>query len=257
MSSLVGALPAETLAAFDEPEGNEQARMLVIYSNPLAALWLGVGLRAPMMRAQLPWIADQLKHHGIGPGSRVLDVGSGCGLTAAVVQSLLGCEVVGIDPQPGSAAAGAWISEGLGSSVEFFEMFPRDLPAAGLGRFDAVIAQTAVTYTQPNPCQDARGGRGVFLAALQDPTPVTEDLRAMLDVAVEAGLLLACDHDQPSLWGYFAIQAGEHDLVPEWTSAAANAFQLPLGEDRQISLAFVPGTLGPDDLDRLSEIIGS
>ena len=253
--SIVGALPAPVIEAFDKAENNEGKRIAIMFENPLSALWLGVGLRAPMVRAQLPWILSQLKHRGIGPGSRVLDVGSGCGLTASVVQAVTGCSVVGIDPQSGSSFAGQWINEQLGTDVQFFETLPRNLPELGLEAFDAVIAQTAVTYTQPKPCRLMERGIGTFVAAMQDATPITADTRALLDTAVQARLLLTCDHDQPSLWGYLAIQAGERDLTPDWSSLVSDEFVLPLGADRQLSIAFVPGTMSADDLDILFEAI--
>jgi hypothetical protein len=255
LGTIVGTLPATTLEAFDNAENNDRKRISIMFENPLSALWLGVGLRAPMVRAQLPWIVSQLRERGVGPGSRVLDVGSGCGLTASVVQVLTGCCVVGIDPQSGSASAGQWINEQLGTNVQFIEALPRELPILGLEPFDAVIAQTAVTYTQPEPCRSMERGIEAFVAAMQNSTPITEDTRALLDLAVRTGLLLACDHDQPSLWGYLAVQAGERDLVPDWASLDTNEFGLPLGPDRQLSFAFVPGTLSPDDLDALFEAI--
>lgn len=255
LGAIVGALPAATIEAFDSADNDEGKRIAIMFENPLSALWLGVGLRAPMVRAQLPWIVGQLKDRGIGPGSRVLDLGSGCGLTPSVVQALTGCSVVGIDPQAGSASAGQWINAQLGTDVQFLETLPQNLPDLELGPFDAVIAQTTVTYTQPKPCREMERGTRAFVAAMQSSTPITEDTRALLDVAAQTGLLLACDHDQPSLWGYLAIQAGERDLRPDWTSLASDEFLLPLGADRQLSIAFVPGSMHADDLDVLFEAI--
>ena len=255
LGAIVGALPAATIEAFDSAENDEGKRISIMFENPLSALWLGVGLRAPMVRAQLPWIVSELKDRGIGPGSRVLDVGSGCGLTPSVVQALTGCSVVGIDPQPGSASAGRWMNAQLGTDVQFLEALPRNLPDLELEPFDAVIAQTTVTYTQPKPCRAMERGIGAFVAAMKSSTPTTEDTRALLDAAVQSGLLLACDHDQPSLWGYLAIQAGERDLRPDWSSLASKEFSLPLGTDRQLSVAFIPGSMNADDLDVLFEAI--
>lgn len=85
ISSIAGALPAEILAEFDDLEGDESARLDIALADSETALWLIVGLRLPMIRAQLPWVLERLTALSLTEGSAVLDVGSGGGLTSAVV----------------------------------------------------------------------------------------------------------------------------------------------------------------------------
>ncbi len=251
IGSIAGALTHEVLYAFDESEDSETARIQMIFENPQNALWLGVGLRAPMVRAQLAWIIDQLRAQGIGPSSRVLDIGSGCGLTATIIQSILSCEVLGIDPQPGSAAAGEWLNQQLGTTAAFREIYPKDLEETEHATFDAVISQAGLTYMQAKPCRDESPGKAIFTRALNDITPATPDTQALLNAALQSKCLLLLDHDQPSLWAYLASQARSNGLAPDWNTLATHSYLLPLGQNSQISLVFKPGTLSDSDIENL------
>lgn len=255
VGAIAGALPNDVLDSFDEAENSESSRLPIVFANPVNALWLGVGLRAPMVRAQLLWIVTQLAAHGIGPTSRVLEVGTGCGLTASTIQAILGCQVLGIDPQPGSADAGVWLNDQLGANAEYLETTPSELPPSLLGHFDAVVAQAAFTYTQPDPCRNPAPGKAMFNNALKNDSPPTADTRAVLAAGQAAGCLLVLDHDQPSLWGYVAAQARIQGLAPDWTTLETSAFLMPLGPDRQISLTFHQGDLSDEDLTCLRGII--
>lgn len=255
IGSIAGAISHEVLDAFDDAENNEAARLPIIFNTPKNALWLSVGLRAPMVRAQLPWIIDQLRVRGIGPGSTVLDVGSGCGLTSTVIQSVLGCDVIGIDPQQGSASAGVWLNDQLDTSVSFREIYPRELSDTEVGSFDAVIAQAALTYTQPDPCRNPSPGEAVFSRALRSDIPATPDTHVLLHAGLRSTCLLVLDHDQPSLWGYLAQKAGHMGLIPDWSTLVTDSFMLPLGPDSQISVTFRPGVMNESDITRLKSLI--
>jgi len=252
---VAGALPHDVLDAFDDAEGNESKRLAMVYSNALNALWLGAGLRAPMLYAQLPWIIDRLRDHGITRDSTVLDLGSGSGLTAVTIQSILGCQVTGVDPQPGSAAAGDYLNDRIGTAVQFVEHYPHEYLSIS-GTFDAVVAQAVLAYTQPQPCRDPEPGGAAFRRGLEDPTPPTADTLALIQVGATAKCLLVLDHDQPSLWGYLAQHAGRNGgLAPRWETLAIESFLLPLGQDTQIAMAFERGAWSEVDLEQLVAVL--
>lgn len=96
-----------------------------------------------------PLTEDFLSRAGIGPGMRVLDLGTGSGAVAAIAARLVGDtgRVLGVDRDLRSLAA-ARVALADVPQVEFAEV---DLPDLDLdGRFDAVVGRTVLMHV-PEP----------------------------------------------------------------------------------------------------------
>ena len=259
VARLTQALPKDVLQRFDQLEGSESARLNLIWENPDNALWLGVGLRAPMVRAQLIWLLQVLQSAGIDSSSLVLDVGAGCGVSSATIKRATGATVIAIEPGRGSAVASLHVAEKVGARVT-----PHEIPAArmadlDLGEIGAVVAQAVITYLQPglSTLGGASTATRVHQMLLTPPT-ATADALAVFGAGEEARRLVVIDHAYPALWGFVLEQASAHSLVPDWSTAATFEFALPLGGDRQVGLAFRPGGAVPNDASRLiAMLIGS
>ncbi|MEV5047145.1 methyltransferase domain-containing protein [Streptomyces griseoincarnatus] len=86
-------------------------------------------------------------HARIGPGSRVLEIGSNTGFTSVNIALLTGASVVGIDLQESSVAEATRYAEkqGVADRVEFRVGDVRSLPFPD-GSFDAVWASNVVSF---------------------------------------------------------------------------------------------------------------
>lgn len=92
-----------------------------------------------------------LESAGLGPGMRVLDLGSGAGDVAFVVADLVGSsgEVIGVERSPDSCAKASWRAEQRGlRNVRFVEGdIQADAPAHDL---DAIVCRLVLMYV-PDP----------------------------------------------------------------------------------------------------------
>lgn len=95
-------------------------------------------------------MADMIRAAGVGPGMRVLEIGTGTGWNAAILSSLVGPtgRVTSVEIDPRIAALARERLTGTGATVRTAAM-----PPAGES-FDAVIATCAVTRV-PQPWLDA------------------------------------------------------------------------------------------------------
>lgn len=83
----------------------------------------------------------------IGPGTRVLDVGCGVGLTACHLAKKHGCQVTGVDISERMVQRSRERAEreGLGAQVEFRAADAQDLPFPA-ATFDAVITESVTAF---------------------------------------------------------------------------------------------------------------
>ncbi len=152
--------------------------------NPNKALWeKGDFTRlARMMRGSGEAFAKSL---GVGPGSKVLDLGCGDG-TTAIPEAQLGAEVLGVDIASNLVAAGTARAKEMGlANIRFQEGDACDLRPLEDDSFDLVVSIFGAMFA-PKPFEVARemvrvtkpGGRVVMGNWIPgDPTLVAQILR--------------------------------------------------------------------------------
>ena len=251
LDALFRALDEDTLIDFDKLEGQEQERLDFTFATPERALWLGAGLRLPMLRDQITWIVDRLASHTCL--TKVLDIGSGPGLTSAVIAASLNVPVTALDPQRGSAASAARLATELQCIVSSCDTSPSDAPVQVWEETGAIICQAVMWYLQPGLEPGGTVADGINEgAAISD---VSDDARTVFKHAGDCGLLLVCDHAFPNLWSFTIQQAKVVGLRPDWESLIDVSHDLPLGFDRQLCLKFVAGPSDGDDLETLRQVL--
>lgn len=97
------------------------------------------GLFAPTEIFTTPCAAHLVKHAGIKPGDKVLDVACGTGVVA-ITAARLGAAVKGLDLSPTLLERAKWNAELAGVPVEFTEGDAESLPYQD-GEFDVVVSQ--------------------------------------------------------------------------------------------------------------------
>lgn len=137
---------------------------------------------------------------GVGPGDRVLEVGSGVGASTRFLAREFGCEVVAVDLSPAMAR---WTRrradrDGVGDAVEVALADATALPFAA-GSFDAVLSESVVAFVEDRDAafgEYARvvrpGGRVGVNEATWDGTP-PEDAVVGLNEATGAKAATAAE----------------------------------------------------------------
>lgn len=94
-------------------------------------------------------IRVHLESYGIGlPGQRVLDLGTGDGELAFAL-ARIGCQVAGVDRDPGAIDAASRRAAAEGLPVEF-RLSPAEATGLGPASFDAAVACRSWTYFDPD-----------------------------------------------------------------------------------------------------------
>jgi arsenite methyltransferase len=146
---------------------------------------------------------------GVGPGWRVLDVGSGRGRTVRLLASEFGAEVTGIDLSAQSVVAAQAEADaaGLAGRVRFIPCDAAALPAPSR-EFDAVVCECALCLFADNEralAEMRRVLRPGGVVAISDVTANSSDLPAAL--LGPAGRV-ACVADALPSDGYEALLEG-------------------------------------------------
>jgi arsenite methyltransferase len=124
-----------------------------LYGHPLAAFLMGDSFHPGGLD-----LTSELAHAaGLGQGQRVLDAGSGLGVSSVFLAESTGASVTGLTIEASGVAAGdARAAEhGLASRVAFVQGDIMDLPP-GLGRFDAVVMECVLSTLADKPGALAR-----------------------------------------------------------------------------------------------------
>lgn len=253
IGAIMGALDPEILIRYDDYVGNDGARLAYMFGEPSRALWLAAGLRIPLLRAQLRWLLSVLRRADLAPGFCVVDLGSGVGLTAAVLAKAFKSRVTAIDPQPGSKAAATWVANQLGVEVEAWEGSSVDWPSSVTQSPDVLVAQAILWYLQPTSDR-----RNETLAALvANPPKASLQMAQFLDRCAASRIAVVMDHDYRDLWVLVLAGLAERGMFPDWSSAELVGKKLPNGYDRQLSVVFTRSRQVSHDLLRLESLLSS
>ena len=221
-SALASAVPPDLARAWDDLEGDSEGRIAIALANPDYACIVTSGVMLPTYLEELAWVVDAAKSLGLGPSNVALDIGSGAGLTAAVIAKDSGAVVVALDAEPGSVASATVTAQRVGCVTVRPEqgrpstlLFDSDL--------DLVITQaffsTVWTDTSAAPSSGlVPSGRADFAQMSRRDPPA--DAAAVLELVERAGEWLVVDYAARSdIWRWILGQAGARELLPDWDGA--------------------------------------
>lgn len=199
----------------------------------------GIGPADPIRPEQL-FALDQWHYHGteaiaaaaralgLGPQSRVLDVGAGVGGPARYLAHTTGCHVTALELQPELHAIGVDLTRrsGLADRVTHLcgDALVEPLPAAG---FDAVVSFLAIVHIPDRPrlfarlAQALRPGGGCYVEDLCMRAPFApRDLEDVRRVVYGNTITSPDDYAQDlRAAGFTNIEVT--DLTPDWAPFAA------------------------------------
>ena len=210
------------------------------YSHPMARWLLGDSFHPGGLKltSRLAELMD------IGPGSRVLDAGSGLGTSAVHLAKTLGCETVGVTLESDGVAAGVELArkEGVDKLVSFAEGDIQDVGPNG-APFDAALLECVLSILP-----DKRRALGRLYAALgpggrlglTDVT-VDGDLPPELDGLVAVA---ACVGDALSLGEYRDLAVGAGFTVEHTQQLPETAESFLVDLKGKLLVAEVAGGLG-------------
>lgn len=144
VAALMPAIPAEVGNVWDGLEGDDEARVTFAFQHPALAHLLTVGITLPTFREELEWILARFDE-GLPEGD-VIDLGSGAGVTAAVLALATKRIVTACEPVTGATSATAHVADTVGVEVR-----PIEAPLSKLtpDAFDGArvgIAQSILSY---------------------------------------------------------------------------------------------------------------
>ena len=124
-----------------------------LYRDLDTAMALGAGARSDLLRVQLAWLIPLLEKECDGTKSPlIVEIGSGTGVAAAVVNLALGARVLAVDVHPSAKAITESVASTLGANVETMTGDANDLAEALAGRRPAAcFLLSTVAWIQPRP----------------------------------------------------------------------------------------------------------
>jgi sarcosine/dimethylglycine N-methyltransferase len=232
-----------------------------LYTHPdridkgLAAL--GIGPDEPVSAEQL-FSMDQWHYHGtdavraaaerlgLGPGSRVLDVGSGVGGPARFLAHTTGCHVTALELQPALHSIAVDLTQrcGLDERVTHLCGDALDHPLPN-GAFDAVVSWLAVLHIPDRPrlcarfARVLRPGGACYIEDLCMRAPFSpEDLREVRDI-VFGITVTSIDAYAADLRDAGFVGITPTDLTSDWAPYAAT--RLATWRENQAGYTLVHG----------------
>ncbi len=199
MPKPVGTVKAERGHAGQPSDARDLAACCVdVYSHPVAR-WLFGDSFHPGGLALTQRVA---RLAGVGPGSRVLDLGSGRGASAVHLAETLGCEVTGVTLEASGVEAGQHraMERGVENLVQFrrgdIQEFPLAARSYDVGMMECVLSiLPAKAETLLRLRAALKPGGMVIVTDVTVSGALPEDLRGILTVA-------GCLGDARSLDGY-------------------------------------------------------
>jgi cyclopropane fatty-acyl-phospholipid synthase-like methyltransferase len=200
---------------------------------------LGIGPGDPVTPEQL-FSFDQWHYHGteaiaaagralgLGPGSRVLDVGAGVGGPARYLAHTMGCHVTALELQPHLHAIGVDLTKrsGLADRVTHLCGDALEVPLEA-GSFDAVISFLAILHLADRPALFQRwsavlrpGGRCYIEDLCQRAPFAPADLQDVRTVVHGLTVTSIQDYARDLLGARF-VDVATTDLTSDWAPYAA------------------------------------
>jgi cyclopropane fatty-acyl-phospholipid synthase-like methyltransferase len=203
----------------------------------------GIGPGDPIRPEQL-FPLDQWHYHGIaaieaaavwlglGPHSRVLEIGSGIGGPARFLAHTTGCHVTAVELQPELNAMAEDLTRRCGLSALVSHMCGDALEAPlPEGAFDAVVSWLAIVHIPNRPrlfaraARSLRSGGGCYVEDLCMRAPFApDDARDLRNVVYGLTVTTIADYiDDLRSAGFRDVQAT--DLTPDWAPFAASRLE--------------------------------
>ena len=193
------AVPSGNVHVGDPSNARDLAACCVdVYSHPAARWFLGDCLHP----GGLSLTSRVARLAGVGPGSRVLDLGSGRGASAVHLAETLGCEVTGVTLEASGVEAGQCLAteRGVDHLVQFrrgdIQEIPLGARAYDVGMMECVLSILPAKEDALSRLSAAlRPGGTVVVTDVTVSGPLPEELRTILTIA-------GCVGDARSLDGY-------------------------------------------------------
>ena len=203
----------------------------------------GVGPNDPVAPEQL-FALDQWHYHGtdairaaadwlgLGPKSRVLDVGAGIGGPARYLAHMTGCHVTALEIQPELNAIAVDLTQrsGLGERITHIcaDALTCPLPAAS---FDAVVSWLAILHIPDRPrlcnrlARTLRAGGACYIEDLCMHAPFSaDDLKSVREIV--CGISMSSIEDYvKDLQSASFINIAATDLTNDWAPYAVDRLQ--------------------------------
>jgi cyclopropane fatty-acyl-phospholipid synthase-like methyltransferase len=204
----------------------------------------GIGATDPIPPEQL-FDLDQWHYHGtdairagaarlgLGPTSRVLDIGSGVGGPARYLAHTIGCRVTALELQPKLNAIAIDLTQRTGLSERVTHILGDALayPFAD-AQFDAVVSWLAILHIPDRPrllerlARALRSGGGCYVEDLcmRDPF-APEDLRDLRELVFGVSVTSIKDYAKDMRAAGF-VDVATTDLTSDWAPYAAERLRL-------------------------------
>lgn len=213
VATLMPAIPKAIRDAWDELEGDDEARVEFAFKHPAYSHLLTTGVTLPTSREELEWVLAQFDK-GLPEGG-VVDIGAGAGVTAAVVSLATKRTLTACEPATGAASAIGRVADAVGAEVRVIEAPVSRVSPAKLEGAAVAIAQSALAYVGFG----AEDGRD---------EACRKECSALVSILSDIGDALVIEHatdetnteDEGEIWKSFAQAMSTAGMYPVWETAS-------------------------------------
>jgi predicted RNA methylase len=256
VATVAPAIPTDIRTAWDDLEGDDDARVAFAFQHPTVAHLLTTGITLPTFREELEWILTRFDQ-GL-PAGPVIDVGSGSGVTAAVIALASKRPVTACEPAPGAAQAIAHVAEIVGVEVRAVEEPVSMLSDELFGDAGVAVVQSVLSYI----------GFGSGDAPAKQPS-----CSALVTALSTVGDALVIEHTMNArgsteTWTSFMMQMTHSGMYPVWETACfatgynvftpdVPAHERPLYARPKLCLRFCPSGDADGARSQLDELLAA